>query len=69
MTDFKAYASRRLKERLREPADCKRWTQHGSTLYLWKEETVAEKIEYVVNGQGEPMAVYDRRTAAAEPDA
>jgi hypothetical protein len=27
MSDFKAYASRRLKERLGEPADAKRWTQ------------------------------------------
>ena len=26
MSDFKAYASRRLKEHLNERADCKRWT-------------------------------------------
>jgi REP element-mobilizing transposase RayT len=69
MTDFKAYASRRLKERLMEPADCKRWTQHGSTRYLWNEEQVATKIEYVLNGQGEPMAVYDGRKALSEPEA
>jgi Transposase IS200 like len=31
MSDFKAYASRRFKERLGELADCKRWAQHGST--------------------------------------
>jgi hypothetical protein len=30
MSDFKAYASRRLKEQLGETADSKRWTQHGS---------------------------------------
>src|ERR1043165_3399360 len=61
MSDVKAYASRRLKERLGESADCKRWTQHGSTRYLWTEEAVAEKVEYVVNGQGGPQAVFDGR--------
>jgi REP element-mobilizing transposase RayT len=69
MSDFKAYASRRLKERLTEPADRKRWTQHGSTRYLWNEEQLAASIEYVVNGQGEPMAVHDGRKAIAEPEA
>jgi len=61
MSDFKAYASRRLKERLSEPADCKRWTQHGSTRYLWTEESVGVAIEYTLNGQGEPLAVFDGR--------
>jgi REP element-mobilizing transposase RayT len=61
MSDFKAYASRRLKERLGEAADCKRWTQHGSTRYLWTEEHVAAEVEYVVKGQGEAMAVFDGR--------
>ena len=59
MADFKAYASRRLRERLGETAERARWTQHGSTLYLWTEEEVAAKVEYTVNGQGTPMAVYD----------
>ena len=59
MADFKAYASRRLKERLGEPADCPRWTKHGSTLYLWTEAEVAAKIEYVLNEQGPPMAAFD----------
>ncbi len=68
MADFKAYASRRLKERFHESADRTRWTQHGSTLYLWTEEEVAAKVEYTVNGQGEPMAVFDGRTYS-EPEA
>ena len=62
MSDFKAYASRRLKERLAEPADCKRWTQHGSTRYLWSELQVLGAIEYTVTGQGEPLALFDGRT-------
>jgi|ERR1019366_1175343 REP element-mobilizing transposase RayT len=69
MSDFKAYASRRLKERLNENAVAKRWTQHGSTRYLWKEEDVAAKVEYVLNGQGNPMAVYDGRNDESEPEA
>jgi REP element-mobilizing transposase RayT len=66
MADFKAYASRRLKERSAEPHDRTRWTQHGSTLYLWTEDEVAAKIDYVLNGQGEPLAVFDGRS---EPEA
>jgi hypothetical protein len=68
MSDFKAWASRRLKEQLNEPADRKRWTQHGSTLYLWNEHEVAEKIDYVLHRQGTPMAVYDG-SIQAEPEA
>jgi REP element-mobilizing transposase RayT len=67
MADFKAYASRRLKERMREPPDRKRWTEHGSTRYLWTEEDVAARVEYVLNGQGAPMAFYDGRVS--EPEA
>jgi REP element-mobilizing transposase RayT len=68
MSDFKAWASRRLREAFGEDADRDRWTQHGSTKYLWTDEAVADKVAYVVDGQGAPMAVYDSR-ARAEPDA
>jgi REP element-mobilizing transposase RayT len=61
MADFKAWASRRLREAFGEDNDRDRWTQHGSTRYLWTEATLAEKVEYVVNGQGEPMACFDSR--------
>ena len=66
MTDLKAYSSRRLKEQLKEAADAKRWTQHGSTRYLWKEEEVAATIEYALDGQGESMECFDGRS---EPEA
>ncbi len=39
----------------------RRWTSHGSTEYLWREEDVDSVIEYVVERQGEKMAVYDGR--------
>ncbi len=62
MADFKAWASRRLREAFGEDAARDRWTQHGSTKYLWTKESVVEKLEYVVHGQGAPMAVFDYRT-------
>jgi REP element-mobilizing transposase RayT len=61
MSDFKAWASRRLREAFQEDADRNRWTQHGSTRYLWTDAAVAEKVEYVVDKQGAAMAVYDSR--------
>src|SRR5207244_7696574 len=61
MIDFKAWASRRLREAFGEDADRDRWTQHGSTRYLWDETALAEKIDYVLDGQGEPMARFDGR--------
>jgi REP element-mobilizing transposase RayT len=66
MMDLKAWASRRLREAFQEEADRDRWTQHGSTKYLWNLTTLEEKIIYVVEGQGTPMAVYDGRS---EPEA
>jgi REP element-mobilizing transposase RayT len=51
MRDFKAYASRALKHP-------KAWTRHGSTRYLWERDQVAHAMRYVVEGQGDPMAVF-----------
>ncbi len=68
MSDLKAYASRRLREQLNERPDAKRWTQHGSTRYLWKEPEVAASIEYVLRGQGDLMECYDG-TETSEPEA
>lgn len=62
MSDFKAWASRRLRESFGESADRDRWTQHGSTKYLFDDASVEEKISYVVDGQGTQMACFDGRT-------
>ena len=51
MADFKAWASRRLRETFGEDADRDRWTQHGSTKYLWTAAAVDEKVSYVVDGR------------------
>ncbi len=66
MIDFKAWASRRLRETFGEDADRDRWTQHGSTRYLWDEKALAGAIAYVLDEQGEAMARFDGRS---EPEA
>jgi REP element-mobilizing transposase RayT len=63
MNDFKTAASRRLNKAFPEEADRPRWTRHGSTIYLWSEEAVAEKVDYALNRQGEPMERYPETTS------
>lgn len=58
MNDFKAYASRSLNRLGRDGSDRKRWARHGSTRWFWKDEDVREVIRYVIEEQGEPMAVF-----------
>ena len=64
--DFKAWCSRRPRETFGESSERERWTEHGSTPYLWTEEVLQAKIDYVLNGQGDPMAHFD---GSSEPDA
>jgi len=58
MTALKSYASRALNQLRIDPPSRRRWAHHGSTRYLWKAKQVAAAIEYVVWGQGQPMAVW-----------
>jgi REP element-mobilizing transposase RayT len=59
MNDLKSYASRCLNQAgLDDPAR-KRWARHGSTRWLWKPEGIWSAIRYVVDRQGEPMAVFE----------
>jgi hypothetical protein len=58
MNDLKSFASRRLNELGFDTADRKRWARHGSTRWLWKREDVQAALAYVVDKQGEKMAVY-----------
>jgi REP element-mobilizing transposase RayT len=52
---FKSYATRRLKNDSLIDADRKVWSRHGSTRYLWKEQSVTAAIDYVLYGQGEDI--------------
>jgi REP element-mobilizing transposase RayT len=62
MNDFKTYASRRLNESGTDGGNRKRWTRHGSTRWLWNRDNIAAAIRYVVEEQGEPMAVWIAKT-------
>ena len=55
MNDLKTAASRWLNKAFPTERNRTRWTRHGSTRYLWTEDEVAYKVDYVLNGQGEPL--------------
>jgi REP element-mobilizing transposase RayT len=55
MSDFKAYATRRLRRDGLVAATARVWSSHGSTRYLWTGERVLAAVEYVVNRQGAPL--------------
>ena len=49
---FKSYSTRALRRDGLSPS-VKPWARHGSTIYLWKERSVARAIEYVMLEQGD----------------
>jgi len=59
MNDFKSYASRSLNRLGSDESNQKRWARHGSTRWLWTDEDVRQAIQYVIDEQGEPMAVFE----------
>jgi len=58
MNDLKSYASRFLNRLELDTPDRKRWARHGSTRWLADADRVVAAIRYVVEKQGDPMAVY-----------
>ena len=58
MNEFKSYASRELNGLGPHGPNHKRWARHGSTRWLWKDEDVRHALQYVIEGQGEPMALF-----------
>ena len=58
MNEFKSYASRELNQLTSERPDRKRWARHGSTRWLWKDQDVRHALQYVIDEQGEPMALF-----------
>lgn len=61
MSDLKARASAALTKAGFESTARHRWTRHGSTRHIFNEETLAERIYYTLDCQGERMAHYDGR--------
>jgi hypothetical protein len=62
MTQLKSAASRRLNILGFDHPLRKRWARHGSTRRLFNDESVHRAISYVVEGQGQPMAVFRAAT-------
>ena len=59
MNDLKSYASRCLNQLGLDDSARKRWARHGSTRWLWQPANVSAAIRYVVDEQGDPMAVFE----------
>ena len=59
MNDLKSFASRFLNCKGLDVPARKRWARLGSTRWLWKRTEVSAAIRYVVEGQGDPRAVFD----------
>jgi REP element-mobilizing transposase RayT len=62
MNDLKSYASRCLNQAHLDDPSRKRWARHGSTRWLWEPEHVAAAIRYVIDEQGDAMAVFESPT-------
>jgi hypothetical protein len=60
MNDLKSFASRKLNQSAFDEPDRKRWARHGSTRRLFDTESVWAAVQYVVDKQGEKMAVHER---------
>ena len=58
LNEFKSYASHELNRLARDGPDRKRWARHGSTRWLWKDEDVRQALQYIIDEQGEPMALF-----------
>jgi REP element-mobilizing transposase RayT len=58
MNAFKSYASLGLNRLGCDGAHRKRRARHGSTEWLWADQEVRDAIRYVVEEQGEAMAVF-----------
>ena len=56
--DFKAYATRALRDAQLWSNEHSPWVDGGSKRYLWKENSVQNACEYVVNGQGWDLPDY-----------
>ena len=56
LRDLKAWSTRRMIESGALQAGAKPWSRHGSTVYLWTLESLAQTCRYVMEGQDEAAA-------------
>ena len=68
MNDFKAWSTRRLRERGQVKPSAPVWATHGSTRYLKTEQAVYAAYNYVMNRQPD-SAQFESLTDPSEPEA
>lgn len=56
---FKAYSTRKMKERGCWSSAHSPWVDKGSTRWLWNEQSILNANDYVVNGQGCDLMDFD----------
>ena len=59
MNAFKGNATRQMREDGCWPYEYSPWVEKGSKRRLWNEQSVANAIDYVVNGQGDVLPDFD----------
>jgi REP element-mobilizing transposase RayT len=59
MNDLKSSASRSLNRLGLDEPFRRRWARHGSTRWLHQPASISAAIRYVVDEQGDPMAVFE----------
>ena len=57
---FKANATRKMREDGCWPYDHSPWAEKGSKRKLWNERSVANAINYTLNGQGDDLPDFDK---------
>ena len=55
LNDFKAYATRGMREAGVWKSALRPWAEHGSRRYLWTEREVERACDYVLNHQGDDL--------------
>ena len=61
LNEFKSYASRALNATQIDSPDRHRWAKHGSTKYLFTEQSIVQAVNYVIDEQGDRTVYYDSR--------
>ncbi len=55
LNDFKAYATRRMRQNLCWQCEKSPWADKGSKRRLWNEQSVGLAVDYVINGHGDEL--------------
>ena len=64
---FKAYGTRKLRERMLWPYAHSPWADRGSKRWLWDETSIRNACNYVINGQGHDLRDFDDMDKRRDP--